>query len=86
MQADGGLVEDIGDAAQVGAELRGEPDALRLASRQGRRGAVEREVRQPHFAQEGEARAKFHKDVARYLRLSSLQAEINEELFDIRDG
>src|SRR6476646_8447393 len=33
VQANGRLVEDIGDAAQVGAELRGEPDALRLAAR-----------------------------------------------------
>ena len=50
VQADGGLVEDVGDAAQVGAQLRREPDALRLAARERRRGAVEREVGQPHLA------------------------------------
>ncbi len=44
VQADGGLVEDVAHAAQVGAELRGEPDALRLAAGQRRRGAVQREI------------------------------------------
>jgi hypothetical protein len=37
MQADGRLVEDVADAAQVRAELRREPDALRLAARERRR-------------------------------------------------
>ena len=42
MQADGRLVEDVADAAQVRAELRREPDALRFAAGERRRGAVER--------------------------------------------
>ena len=42
MQADGGLVEHVTHALQVGAELRGKADALRLAARQRGRGAVER--------------------------------------------
>ena len=40
MQADGGLVEHVTHALQVRAELRREPDALRLAARQRRRRAV----------------------------------------------
>ena len=42
MQADGGLVEHVTHALQVGAELRRQADALRLAARQRRRGAVQR--------------------------------------------
>ena len=42
MQADGGLVEHVAHALQVRAELRGQPDALRLAARQRGRGAIER--------------------------------------------
>ena len=49
VQADRRLVEDVAHAAQVGAELRREPDALRLAARERRRGAVEREVAEPDF-------------------------------------
>ena len=56
MQADGGLVEDVADAVQVGAELRGEPDALRLAARERRRGAVERQVAQADVLEEVQAR------------------------------
>ena len=37
VQADGRLVEDVEHAHQSGADLRGEPDALRLAAGQRRR-------------------------------------------------
>ena len=42
MQADGGLVEHVAHALQVRAQLSGQADALRLAARQRRRGAVQR--------------------------------------------
>ena len=42
MQADGGLVEHVTHALQVGAELRREPDALRFAARERGRGTIER--------------------------------------------
>ena len=41
MQADGRLVEHVEHAAQVGAELRGEPDALGFAAAERVGGAVE---------------------------------------------
>ena len=44
VQPDGGLVQHVADALQVGAELRGEPDALRLAPGERRCAAVERQV------------------------------------------
>src|SRR4051812_2523778 len=37
MQADGRLIEDVAHPLQIGAELRGKPDPLRFATRQGRR-------------------------------------------------
>ena len=55
MQADRRLVEDVADAAQIGAELRGEPDALRFAARQRRRRAVEREIDRPTSLEETRA-------------------------------
>ena len=57
MQADGRLVEHVAHALQVRAELRGEPDALRLAARERRRGAVERQIAQARPARGTQARA-----------------------------
>ena len=54
MQPDRRLVEDVADAAQVRAELRREPDPLRLAARERRRRAVEREVAQTDEIEEAE--------------------------------
>jgi hypothetical protein len=52
VQADGGLVQDVEDAHEAGADLGGQADALRLAARERRRGAREREVVEPHVHQE----------------------------------
>ena len=71
VQADGRLVEDVAHAAQVGAELRGEPDALRLAAGERRRRAVERQVGEADLVQEGEARLQLGDDVARDLGLAA---------------
>src|SRR5438093_1844462 len=47
VQARGGLVEDVGDVGERGAELADHLGALRLAARQRARRPVEREVAQP---------------------------------------
>src|SRR5690606_2011501 len=47
VQADRGLVEDVEYPGQSRADLGGEPDALRFATRQGLGGAVEREIVEP---------------------------------------
>ena len=52
MQADGRLVEDVADAAQVGAELRRQADALRLAAGQRVGAPVERQVGQADLLEE----------------------------------
>jgi hypothetical protein len=46
VQARGGLVEDVGDVGERGAEVADHLDALRLAARQRARRPVEREVAQ----------------------------------------
>src|SRR5688572_9779447 len=71
VQADGGLVEDVADAAQVRAELRREPDALRLAARERRRGAIAREITEADFLQKAEPGIELGQDVARDLGLAS---------------
>ena len=57
VQADGRLVEDVDDAGQLRADLRGEADALALAAGQGGGGPVEREVVEAHVEQEPEPAA-----------------------------
>ena len=62
VQADGGLVEDVENAAQARADLRGEADALAFAA--GERGgiAVERKVVEADGAEEFEALDDFAAD------------------------
>src|SRR5271157_4655874 len=51
MQADGGLIEYIEHAAQPGADLRGQPDALPFATAERGGIAVQREVGEAHGAE-----------------------------------
>ena len=76
VQPDGGLVQDVADAAQVGAQLRGEPNALRLAA--GERGcaAVERQVAQAHLLEERKPRRELGEDVARDLLLAARELHV----------
>ena len=52
VQPDARLVQDVEDALQSGAELRGEANPLRLTSGEGVRAPVEREVAQAHLHEE----------------------------------
>ena len=52
VQADRRLVEHVQHARQLAAELRREPDALRLAARQRARRAMQRQVVEPDVEQE----------------------------------
>jgi hypothetical protein len=54
VQADGRLVEDVEDAGQLRAHLRGEADPLALAPAEGTGRAVEREVAHAHPDEEVE--------------------------------
>ena len=63
VQADRWLVADVEHAHERGADLRGEPDALRFAARERARDAVEREVVEPDVHQELEAAADLLEDL-----------------------
>ena len=85
MQADRRLVEDVADAAQVGAELRREPDALRLAAGERRRGAVEREIAEPDLARGTRAATASSATMSRAISASRpAQLELREEALRAR--
>ena len=52
MQADGRFIENVGDTAQIGSELRREADALGFTTRQCGCGAVQRQVTETDFIKE----------------------------------
>ena len=64
VQPDRGLVEDVQHADQGRADLRGQPDPLRLAARQGRRRAVHRQVADPDVLEELEPLGDLAQDQA----------------------
>ena len=70
MQADGRLVQHVAHTLQMAAELRRQPDALRLAAREGRRAAVQRQVTQPDVFEEGQAAFDLGQQVARDIGLA----------------
>src|SRR5579872_3316399 len=80
MQADGRLIQHVADTLQVRAELRGEPDALRLAAGERRCGAVQRQVAEADALEEFEPRAYFGEQVAGDLALAWAELEPAEEL------
>ena len=63
VQPDGGLVQDIGDALELGPDLRGQADPLGFSPAQGSRGAFQGQVGQPHVEQELEALADLLQDI-----------------------
>ena len=70
VQADAGLVEDIEDACQLRANLRGQTDALRLAARQRRRGTVHAEVVDADVEEEMHALVDFSQNLLGNIVLS----------------
>ena len=65
VEADGGLIEDVEDALEIGSELRGEADALGFAAGEGGGGAVELEVTESDVVEELKALDDFWYDVSR---------------------
>ena len=82
VEADGGLVEDVADAAQVRAELRGQPDPLRFAAGERRGGAVESEIPEADLPQKAQPRAELGQEVARDLRFTDTEVEALAERRD----
>ena len=73
MQTDGRLIEDIYDTYQLRSYLRGQPDALALASGKRCGGPVEREVFKPHVHQELEPVSQLAEHVACYCLAASAE-------------
>ncbi len=59
VQADGRFIQDVEHAAQSAADLAGQADALRFASRERRGRAGQRQVSQPHIAEKLHAAGDF---------------------------
>ena len=64
VEADARLVEDVEHAHQAGADLGGQPDALRLAAGEGVGGALERQVVESDVDQEAEPLPDLLEDLA----------------------
>ncbi len=80
VQPDRRLVEDVEDAHQLRANLRGQPDALRLAARQCVGRAVHCQVLEPNVDHELQALADLLEDSARDDLLALRASELLEEL------
>ena len=81
VESDRRLVEDVEHADELRADLRREPDALRLAARERARGAVERQVADADVVQERQPLADLLDDPARRSAPPSVgQLELLEEL------
>ena len=79
VEPDRGLVEDVEDADELGADLRREPEPLRLAARQRLCGAVELEIADADVGEEREALADLLHDPVPDQLLGRRQAELVEE-------
>lgn len=75
MEADGRLVQHIKDAAQVGAKLGGEADALGLTAGKGLRAAVEGKVVESDLGKKFQALADFGDHIAGHLGGRALEIQ-----------
>src|SRR5215469_18235909 len=80
MQSDGGLVEHVAHALEVGAELRRETDALRLAARERGGGAIELQVAEPNALEELQSRPDLAQQIAGDCALARTESQAREEL------
>ena len=69
VQADRRLVEDVEHPTERRADLRGQPDPLRLATRQRGRGALKRQVAHAHVVEEAQPLVDLAQDQPRDLAL-----------------
>src|SRR5207244_7683510 len=74
------------DAAQVRPELRRQADALRLAARERIGAPVERQVAEPHLAQEAETREDLLECALRDRRIAGAEAQRAHRAFGVGDG
>src|SRR6266852_3397106 len=80
METDGWLVEHVKHAAEIGAQLRGEPDALPFAGGQRGDAASQLQVAEADRAQELKAFANLREDVAGDDRGPSGEPDLGENV------
>src|SRR5690606_12659716 len=85
VQADGRLVQHIHHAHQPGADLAGEPDALRLAAGERFGAAAESQVVETDVHQKAQPVTNLLDDLAGNLALAAGQLELLEELQRLAD-
>ncbi len=76
VQADGGLVQYVAHALQVRAQLGRQANALRFATGQGGRGAIQAEVTQADLFHEAQAAFDFGDDVAGNGGFTAIELEL----------
>src|SRR4051812_21089828 len=86
MKTDGGFVEDVKDAAEIGAELGGEANALGFAAAEGGDAAAEFQIFEADFTEEFQALANFRKDVTGDLGFVAGEFEAGEKLKGVGGG
>ena len=94
MQANAGLVQHVHHARQARADLAGEPDALRLAARQGFGTAVQAQIVQAHVVQKLQTQAHFAHHFAGNFALGAVDFQVlkirlrfaQSHVADLKDG
>ena len=79
MQANRGLIQNIANALKVGAQLGGQSNALRLATRERGCGAVQAQIVETDFPHEIEPALYFLKNVACDFRVAAAQYEAGKK-------
>ena len=85
MQTDGRLVEHVEHADQTGADLGGQPDALRLTAGERARGTLQRQVLQPDVEQEAQPRLDLLEHLPGDRMLARAQRERVQEVRAVGD-
>ena len=85
MQADRRLVKDVEDTDEAGADLRGQADTLRLATRKSARTARQRQVGEPNVNEKRETSLDLGEDRRGDRACALLELDVREEGARVRD-
>ena len=85
MQADRRLVKDVEDTDEAGADLRGQADTLRLATRKSARTARQRQVGEPNVNEKRETSLDLGEDRRGDRACALLELDVREERARVRD-
>ena len=86
VQSDAGLVQNVEHADESGADLRGQPDALRLAAAQRAALAIQRQITQAHVPQKHQPGTNFFDDLPGNLLLEIREFQFGEKIGGLING